>query len=171
MKGLALMLVKILMIILAILGILYFINFPITEVAGEKIGFADMLNFLLLQIPPNLPERSVESNAEMTAWASEIDGSDLGVAAGIVSGLGNPVTFCVFKDYSYCQNFRIEGTRIYETNEAAQKKVYISYGLAVELRGMAETGNTENLDKRLMQGVKSGEVKGLTISDVMGIGK
>jgi hypothetical protein len=170
MKGLALLLVKVILLILAILSILYFLNIPITEVAGEKIGFADLINFLLFQAPPQLPEKSVESNTEISSWASKMNGSDLGDSAGMLSKLGNPIKFCVFKDYSYCQIYRIESGKMHATTEAAQKTVYISYELAFEIKTRTETQNFQGFESRLVEGIKSGEIKGLTLGDVMSIG-
>lgn len=171
MKGVALFLVKIMLAIAAISSILYFLNIPIMEVAGEKIGFADLINFFFFQTPPNLPERGVNNNTEIAEWASKMDGSELGDAARMLAKLGNPIKFCVFKDYNYCQNFKIEGGKIYETSETPQKTVYVSYQLAIELKSMSETQNFQGLEKRLVQAVKSGEIKGLTITDLMSIGK
>jgi hypothetical protein len=170
MKGVGLLIVKILLIIAAILSILYFLDIPVTEVAGEKIGFADLINFFLVQLPPSLPERDMKNSTDISEWASKIDGSDLGGSAEMLARLGSPIKFCIFRDYNYCQNFRIEGGKIYETSEAPQKTVYVSYRLAMELKTRAETQNFEGMEKRLVQAVKSGEIKGLAITDMMGLG-
>ncbi len=169
MKGIVMLVLLIPLVIAAVFGGLYVTNFPITEVAGEQIGFADLINFLFSQAPPNVPEADMKTNTELAGWVSQMNGSDLGASLGMLSKLGNPIKFCVFKDYSYCQNFRLEGGKIYETSEAPQKTVYVSYELALELKGRSETGNFTGLDKRLVEGVKSGDIKGLTINDVMGI--
>jgi hypothetical protein len=170
MKGVGLLIVKILLIIAAILSILYFLDIPVTEVAGEKIGFADLINFFLVQLPPSLPERDMKNSTGISEWASKIDGSDLGGSAGMLAKLGSPIKFYIFSDYNYCQNFRIEGGKIYETSEAPQKTVYLSYQLAMELKTRAETQNFQGMEKRLVQAIKNGEIKGLSITDVMGLG-
>jgi hypothetical protein len=162
---------EILLVILAVLGILYFLNVPITQVAGESIGFADLVNFFFFQQPPNLPEVSAESNAEIAAWVSQMDGNDVGDSARMLATLGNPIRFCVFRDNNYCQNFRLEGGKMFKTEEAAQRTVYVSYALAFQIKQMVETQDLEDLERRLVQGIKKGEVKGLTIDDVMKIGE
>jgi len=172
MKGMGhLVLLLIPLVIVGVVAGLYVTNIPLFDVAGEKIGFADLINFLFSQAPPNVPEADIKTNAELAGWVAQMNGSDLGASLGLLSKLGNPIRFCIFKDYSYCQNFRLEGGKIYETSEAPQKTVYVSYELALELKTRAETHNFEGLEKRMVQAVKSGEIKGLTLNDVMGIGK
>jgi len=171
MKGLVLLLVKIMLLITAVCSILYFLNIPVTEIAGERIGFADLANFFFYQTPPQLPEVNVGNNTEIASWAEKMDGSDLGESAEILGRLGNPIRFCIFKDYNYCQNFRIDGGKMYETADAAQKTVYVSYHLALEIKTMAELQNYQDLETILIKGIKKGEIKGLTIGDVMNMGK
>jgi hypothetical protein len=171
MKGLGFLAILIPLIIVGAIGALYVTNFPITEVGGEKIGFADLINFFFSQAPPNVPEADVKSNPEISQWVSSMNGSELGDSARFISKLGNPIRFCVFKDYSYCQNFMIDGGKIYETSETSKKTVYVSYALALELKTRSETQNFEGFDKMLIQAVKSGDIKGITLDDVMNLGK
>lgn len=171
MKKLVLAALLIPVIIAGLFAALYLTNFPLTEVAGEKIGFADLINFLLFQSPPNLPEADPSGNAEISEWFAKVNGSDAGETMGMLQSLGSPLKFCVFSDYSYCEIFGLEGGKIYSTSEASQKTLYVSYELAMELKQRAETDNYDGLQKRLVQAVKSGEMKGLTLNDVMNMGK
>jgi hypothetical protein len=170
MKGLGFLALVIPLIIVGALGFLYVTNFPITEVMGEKIGFADMLNFLFNQAPPNLPEKDMKSDAQLSALVTELTASE-GGSLGALAAIGNPIKFCVFKDYNYCQILKIEGSKITESSETPQRTVYVSYELALELKSRVETQKYEGLEKRMVQAAKSGEIKGLTINDIMNFGK
>jgi hypothetical protein len=171
MKGVGVLVLVIPLVILGAIGTLYVTNFPITQVAGETIGFADLINFLLFQGPPGVPEADVSGSPEVAAWFASVNGSDAGETLGMLESLGNPVKVCVFKDYSYCQVFRIEGGKIFAASESPQRTIYVSYELALELKSRAENANYEGLDKRLVQAVKNGELKGLTLNDIMGMNK
>jgi hypothetical protein len=170
MKGVMLLVAKIVLLLLAIFSILYFVNVPITSVAGERIGFGDLINFLIFQAPPNLQEASVSSNPEISSWSSQIQNVDLGESAEMIAKIGNPIRFCVYSDYNYCQNFKIAYGKMTETTEVPQKTVYVSYGLAIQIRTLADKEDFAGLQKLLVQSIKIGDIKGLTIGDIMNIG-
>jgi hypothetical protein len=171
MKGVGALAVIIPLVILGAVGGLYFANIPLMQVAGESIGFGDILNFIFGQAPPDLPEADPSNNAEVAEWFAQVNGSEADEAIGMLQTLGSPVEFCVFKDANYCEVFRIEGGTIYTTSESPQKTLYVSYELAMELKQRAEMKNYEGLEKRLVQAVKSGDIKGLTLTDVMALGQ
>jgi hypothetical protein len=171
MKAVGKLVIIIPLIIAGATAVLCFANVPFMWVAGESIGFGDALNFIFGQAPPNLPEADPSNNTEIAAWFTQVNGSEAGEAMGMLQTLGNPLKFCVFKDANYCEIFRIEGGRIYTTSESPQKTLYVSYELAMELKQRAETKNYEGLDKRLVQAVKSGDIKGMTLNDVMNLEK
>jgi hypothetical protein len=169
MRGFLRLAIIIIVIIVAVFAVLYLANVPIMEIAGETIGFADMINFLFFQSPPNLPEADISTNPEMSEWASKLNGSDLGETAGVLNSLGNPLRLCVFRDYIYCQNFVTEGNMIYETSETPERTLYIGYEMAMEINRMNEEGNYEGFNKKMVQAIKKGEVRGITIDDIMKI--
>jgi hypothetical protein len=171
MKGFAPLYILVPVIIAGIFGTLYLTNFPLTEVSGEKIGFADFINFLLFQFPPNVPEADYKSNQEISGWFSTINGSEAGQSLGAIKSLGNTIKVCVFNESSYCDVFKIESGKIYETSDAPQRTIYVSYQFALELKQRAETGNYEGLDRRMVQAIKSGDIKGIMINDVLNMNK
>lgn len=169
MKGIGIMALAIPLIAVAVVGGLYATNLPITEVMGEQIGFADMVNFLFAQAPPNLPEKEMKSEPQLAALATEFTANSASLAS--LSAIGNPLKFCVFKDANYCQTFSFVNGKIAESGEAPKRTVYISYELALELKTRAETQNYEGLEKRMVQALKSGDIKGLTMEDLMSFSK
>lgn len=167
MKGIGMLVLLIPVVIAAVFAGLYVTNFPITEVMGEKIGFADMINFMFNQAPPNLPEKDMKSDAQLSNLLETLTAADAGASLSILTTIGNPIKFCVFKDYNYCQTLKLEGGKLTESSETPQRTVYISYELALELKQRTDSQNYEGLEQRMVQAVKSGEIKGLTINDIM----
>jgi|YelNatPaOPRAMG01_1025707.scaffolds.fasta_scaffold142804_1 hypothetical protein len=155
----------ILLLIVCLLIGAYLLNIPLMEVAGEPIGFADIVNFFFSQAPQNLQEVKANENEEIGNWFNNINGSEA-IEADILKKLGSPIKLCVFKDANYCDVFKIEDDKIFFTNEPPKKTLYISYNLSLELKEMAERKNYENVKKRLVQAIKNGEVKGLSLEDV-----
>lgn len=168
MKGLGLIFIVPLIIAL-IFGGAYITNFPVTEIEGVKIGFADIINFFFKQSPPNLPEKNASEHEEISGWFSEIEGKEADDAMVFFQKLGNPIKVCIFKEANYCEILKVEESKIVKTSETPQKTIYVSYDLIFELKKTNLTA--EKLRQRIIEGVKNGEIRGITLNDIMSFGK
>lgn len=150
----------------------YVVNPTIAEikVGNEtiKIGVRDIVNAVVNQIKPLPTYERIYNDTEILDVAKQFEGKKLPEnLKGLIETFGNSASLCFTKEnIAYCVNISVVNNTITVNKYPAKRTIYIDYELKDEIIQSIENEDYNQLVKIVIEGIKSGKIRGISIQDL-----